>query len=62
MLWLLILLPFAGSLGAAFLPTKGRNAAGLLAGGITLACSLILLILSVMPAIRKKREEVFVEE
>lgn len=45
MLWLLILLPFAGSLGAAFLPTTGRNAAGLLAGGITLACSLILLIL-----------------
>jgi putative tricarboxylic transport membrane protein len=30
--------------------------------GTLLAISLILLILSVMPAIRKKREEVFVEE
>lgn len=42
---MLVLLPFAGSLAAAFLPSHGRNAAGLLAGGITLACALLLLLL-----------------
>ncbi|RYY29366.1 MAG: monovalent cation/H+ antiporter subunit A [Sphingomonadales bacterium] len=37
LLWLMLVLPFAGSVGAAFLPVRARNAAGLLAGAVTLA-------------------------
>lgn len=38
--WWLILLPFAGSLLAALLPTRARNAESLLAGGIAVAVAL----------------------
>jgi multicomponent K+:H+ antiporter subunit A len=43
-LWWMILLPFAGSLLAALLPTRARNWESLLAGGIALAvaCGLLL--------------------
>src|SRR5690606_17166941 len=35
-LWLMLALPFLGSLGAAFLPSTARNAAGVLAGLVAL--------------------------
>src|SRR3546814_18691433 len=34
---IILALPFLGSLGAAFLPTRGRNRAALLAGAVALA-------------------------
>ncbi|HKT84641.1 MAG TPA: proton-conducting transporter membrane subunit, partial [Novosphingobium sp.] len=37
-MWTILLLPFAGSLAAALLPTTSRNAAALLAGAIALLC------------------------
>ncbi len=43
MLLLLFALPFLGSLGAAFLPTRSRNAAAALAGTVTLAGLAILI-------------------
>jgi len=42
LLGLIILLPFLGSLGAAFLPAHARNAAGWLAGLTALLCVLLL--------------------
>ena len=41
LLWLILGLPFAGSLAAAFFPSGARNAAGLLAGGIALVGSIL---------------------
>ncbi|MCC7463612.1 MAG: monovalent cation/H+ antiporter subunit A [Gammaproteobacteria bacterium] len=38
---LLLLLPFLGSLGAAFLPANARNAAPWLAGAVALACCIL---------------------
>ncbi len=35
-LWLMLILPFAGSLAAAFLPSRARNVAGVLAGVVAL--------------------------
>jgi len=40
---LIVLLPFLGSLCAAFLPSNARNAESWLAGGIALACTLLTL-------------------
>jgi multicomponent K+:H+ antiporter subunit A len=40
-LWLILLLPFAGSLAAAFLPSGARNFAGLLAGGVALVGTIL---------------------
>src|SRR3546814_11205885 len=37
LLLIILALPFLGSLGAAFLPTRGRNRAALLAGAVALA-------------------------
>jgi multicomponent K+:H+ antiporter subunit A len=45
MLALLVLLPFLGSVGAAFLPSNARNAAAWLAGLTTLGCVLLLACL-----------------
>ncbi|MGE0582744.1 MAG: monovalent cation/H+ antiporter subunit A [Steroidobacteraceae bacterium] len=42
---LIVLLPFAGSLVAAFLPSNARNAEAWLAGLITLACTVLALAL-----------------
>ncbi|RYD57229.1 MAG: monovalent cation/H+ antiporter subunit A [Sphingomonadales bacterium] len=41
LLWLMLVLPFAGSLAAAFLPSRARNAAGVLAGAVPLAGAII---------------------
>ncbi|HQX78756.1 MAG TPA: monovalent cation/H+ antiporter subunit A [Steroidobacteraceae bacterium] len=40
---LIVLLPFLGSLCAAFLPSNARNAESWLAGGIALACTVLTL-------------------
>jgi multicomponent K+:H+ antiporter subunit A len=48
-LGLILLLPFAGSLFAAFLPSHGRNAASWLAGLVALAA--FLLVVSLHPAV-----------
>src|SRR5688572_27244635 len=48
-LGLIVLLPFLGSLFAAFLPPHARNAASWLAGLIALAC--VMLCASLFPAI-----------
>ena len=45
MIWLMLALPFAGSLGAAFLPVRARNAAGVLAGAIALAGAVLAVLL-----------------
>jgi multicomponent K+:H+ antiporter subunit A len=45
LLWLMLALPFAGSLAAAFLPIKARNAAGLLAGAVALAGTALAILL-----------------
>ena len=45
LLWLLLALPFAGSLAAAFLPVNARNAAGVLAGAVALAGTILAAIL-----------------
>jgi multicomponent K+:H+ antiporter subunit A len=45
LLWLMLALPFAGSLAAAFLPVKARNTAGLLAGAVALAGALLAAFL-----------------
>ncbi len=45
MLWLMLALPFAGSLAAAFLPARARNAAGILAGAVALAGAVLAGIL-----------------
>jgi multicomponent K+:H+ antiporter subunit A len=45
LLWLLLALPFAGSVAAAFLPVQARNAAGVLAGTVALAGALLTAIL-----------------
>ena len=42
---LIVLLPFAGSLAAAFLPSNARNAEAWLAGLIALACTALTLAL-----------------
>ncbi|MDT9601056.1 monovalent cation/H+ antiporter subunit A [Sphingosinicella rhizophila] len=44
-LWLMLALPFAGSLTAAFLPVRARNAAGVLAGAVALAGTFLTAIL-----------------
>ncbi len=44
-MWLILLLPFAGSLVAAHLATSARNAAGLLAGATALAATVIVIFL-----------------
>ena len=43
LLWLILALPFAGSLAAAFLPVRARNAAGVLAGAVALAGTLLTI-------------------
>lgn len=48
-LGLIVLLPFLGSLAAAFLPSHARNAAGWLAGLVALAD--VLLIVSLYPQV-----------
>jgi multicomponent K+:H+ antiporter subunit A len=48
-LGLIVLLPFIGSLCAAFLPSHARNAAAWLAGWTSLAC--VVLIATLYPAI-----------
>jgi multicomponent K+:H+ antiporter subunit A len=48
-LGLIVLLPFAGSLCAAFLPSNSRNAAAWLAGLVSLAC--VLLIAGLYPLV-----------
>ena len=45
LLCLIIALPFAGSICAAFLPSHGRNRAVWLAGAVTLACTLLTMLL-----------------
>ncbi len=45
LLWLMLVLPFAGSLAAAFLPVRARNAAGILAGAIALAGAVLAALL-----------------
>ncbi len=45
MLWIMLALPFIGSVGAAFLPARSRNAAGLLAGAVALAGSVLAILL-----------------
>ncbi|HYP80615.1 MAG TPA: hypothetical protein VEQ17_10025, partial [Steroidobacteraceae bacterium] len=45
LLCLIIALPFAGSICAAFLPSHGRNTAVWLAGAVTLACTLLTMLL-----------------
>ena len=45
LLWLLLALPFAGSVAAAFLPTRARNAAGLLAGAVALGGTVLVAAL-----------------
>lgn len=45
LLFILIVLPFIGSLAAAFLPTHARNAAAALAGAVTLLCTVFTVIL-----------------
>jgi len=42
---LILLLPFVGSLAAAFLPANARNAAPWLAGAVALACSVLVAML-----------------
>jgi multicomponent K+:H+ antiporter subunit A len=49
LLGLIVLLPFLGSLAAAFLPPHARNAASWLAGLVALAC--VLLAVSLYPAV-----------
>ena len=49
LLWLLVSLPFAGSIVAAALPTYARQAAGLLAGFVALAG--VALTIGILPAI-----------
>ena len=44
-LTLVVLLPFAGALIAAFLPSHARNAAGWLSGLVTLACTTLVVSL-----------------
>ncbi|QJP17316.1 monovalent cation/H+ antiporter subunit A [Starkeya sp. ORNL1] len=44
-LLLILVLPFAGSLAAGFLPTKARNAAALLTGGIGVVGTVIVALL-----------------
>jgi multicomponent K+:H+ antiporter subunit A len=48
-LGLISLLPFLGSLCAAFLPSNARNAASVLAGGVALAC--VLMLAALHPAV-----------
>ena len=48
-LTLIVLLPFAGALLAAFLPSKARTLGALLAGGVALACT--ALVVSLYPAV-----------
>jgi multicomponent K+:H+ antiporter subunit A len=45
LLWLLLALPFAGSLASAFLPVHARNLAGVLAGAVALAGTVLVAIL-----------------
>ncbi|WP_157073807.1 monovalent cation/H+ antiporter subunit A [Sphingomonas soli] len=45
LLWLMLALPFAGSFGAALLPSRARDAAGLLAGAVPLAGAIIAAML-----------------
>ena len=45
MTWLMLALPFAGSLGAAFLPVGARNAAGILAGAVSLLGAVLAILL-----------------
>jgi len=49
LLLIILALPFLGSLGAAFLPTRGRNAAAALAGTVTLAS--IVPLMAFYPAL-----------
>src|SRR5574340_1781225 len=42
-LWLIVLLPFAGSVGAALLPANARNAEAWLAGAVALAVTLLVV-------------------
>src|SRR5215207_356736 len=42
---LILLLPFAGSLCAAFLPANARNAAPWLAGAVALVCTVLAVLL-----------------
>ena len=42
---LMVVLPFAGSLAAAMLPTNARNAAAGLAGAIALSCLILAFLL-----------------
>ena len=44
-MWLLLALPFLGSLIAASIPSRARNAAGALAGGVALAGTLLVVSL-----------------
>lgn len=43
-LWWILLLPFAGSLLAAVLPTRARNGESMLAGAVALACAIGLAL------------------
>lgn len=45
LLWLMLALPFAGSLAAAFLPSRARNAAALLAGAVAVAGTVLAAVL-----------------
>ncbi|MXO74972.1 monovalent cation/H+ antiporter subunit A [Altererythrobacter aerius] len=50
MLWLAVLLPFAGSFALAFLDSRSRDLAGALAGVVTLATATLLILLFDMSA------------
>jgi NitT/TauT family transport system permease protein len=52
LLLIILALPVLGSIGAAFLPTRGRNRAAGLAGIATLAALLVGLVLGVLPPMR----------
>ena len=44
-LTLIVLLPFAGSLCAALLPSNARNAAVWLAGAVAVACTILVALI-----------------
>ncbi len=51
-LTLILLLPFLGSLCAAFLPSNARNVEAWLAGFVSVAC--VVLVASLLPEIRSE--------
>ncbi|WP_284734341.1 monovalent cation/H+ antiporter subunit A [Sphingosinicella terrae] len=59
LMWLMLALPFAGSLAAAFLPVHARNTAGVLAGAVALGGTLVAILLYArLPAGTALRSEV----